>query len=110
MKRQKVVQNRAQQGDVVIEKVGDKLPEGAKVISRKRCVLAEGEATGHAHVVEADDATLVKEGDRILLHLGSEGTVVHEEHKPITLAPGVYEIGRVQEYDYFSKMSRPVAD
>lgn len=100
---------RAQQGDVVLRKI-DCVPVGAKLITRKRCVLAEGEATGHAHVVDDEEAELLRDGERILLKLTRAATVVHEEHKPIQLSPGVWEIGRVQEYDYFSKMARPVAD
>jgi len=34
----------------------------------------------------------------------------HEEHGPVTLEPGVYEVGRVAEYDYLSEMTRNVAD
>jgi hypothetical protein len=36
--------------------------------------------------------------------------VVHEEHKPVTLEPGIWEVGRVKEYDWFSKMERQVMD
>lgn len=99
-----------QQGDVTLTRL-DQLPGGEpRTVSRGRCVLAEGEATGHAHVVEQSDAELIEIGGRMLLRLESAGTVTHEEHKPITLAPGVYEIGRVQEYDYLERMARPVMD
>lgn len=87
------------------------MPDGEqKVVSRKRLVLAEGEHTGHSHVIEDDDAELIRIGERMVLKLTKPATVVHEEHKPITLAPGVWEIGRVQEYDWFSKMQRQVMD
>ena len=87
------------------------MPQGVtKTISKGRCVLAKGESTGHAHVVEDDDAELIQLGERILLRLGQSATVTHEEHKPVSLEPGLYEIGRVAEFDYLSKMVRPVAD
>lgn len=87
------------------------LPTGErKRVSTKRCVLAEGEVTGHAHRVEDDEAELVEIGGRMLLVLERAATVTHEEHKPVTLEPGVWEIGRVQEYDYLSQMTRNVAD
>ena len=87
------------------------LPEGsAKSVSKGRCVLAEGESTGHAHVVEDDEAELIQIGERMLLKLGKAATVVHEEHGPITLEPGIWEVGRVREYDYYAQMARPVTD
>jgi hypothetical protein len=109
MKNQ-IVTTFAQQGDVTLRKL-DAIPEGkSKVVSRKRCVLAEGEVTGHCHAVEQSDAELIQIGERMLLKLEREATVTHQEHNPITLSPGIWEIGRVQEYDYFSKMARPVQD
>ena len=104
------MKNQIQQGDVTITRL-ETMPEGErKQISRRRCVLAEGEVTGHAHVIEDEDAELVQIGERMLLSLGKPATLKHEEHGPITLEPGVYEIGRIAEYDYFAQMARPVAD
>lgn len=98
-----------QQGDVTIVWL-PALPEGKQtIIAKGRCVLAHGES-GHSHVVEDDEAELIQIGERILLKLTRAATVTHEEHKPQTLTPGIWEIGRVQEYDYLSQMSRPVQD
>jgi hypothetical protein len=108
----KTAKLKAQQGDVILRKVNS-LPSGVvKQLkpSTRGFVLAEGEHTGHAHVVESDDAELVQIGDKMLLNLTKAATVTHEEHKPIRLAPGLWEIGRVQEYDYLSQMARNVAD
>ena len=105
----KVAKRSAQQGDVLLRKLNG-LPEGKQeLISRKRLILAHGES-GHSHVIEEDEAELVKIGERILLRLAKTSTVVHEEHKPITLSPGIWEVGRVREYDWFSKMERQVVD
>lgn len=110
MKSKKTAVNSAQQGDVLFRKV-KAMPSGEpKTISKLRCVLADGEHTGHQHVVEDDDAELIQVGEKILLSLSKAATVIHPEHKPITLSPGIWEIGRVQEYDYFSKMARSVID
>lgn len=101
----------AQHGDLCLRKIDGVLPTvEVKTISKGRCVLAEGEATGHAHVVEDAEAELIQQGERILLRLGKQAVVRHEEHKPITLSPGIWEVGRVKEYDYLSKMVRNVAD
>lgn len=102
-------QNQIQQGDVTLTKI-DHLPENGKTISRKRCVLAEGEVTGHFHVVEDDEAELIQMGEKMLLKLEKQAILTHNEHKPITLDAGIYEVGRINEYDYFSKMVRKVVD
>ena len=102
--------NQLQQGDVTLERL-ETMPNGTpKIISRGRCVLAEGEVTGHAHVIEETDAELIQIGKRMLLKLDRQATLKHEEHGPITLEPGLYEVGRVAEYDYFAEMTRSVAD
>lgn len=105
----KIAQRSFQQGDVNGRKLAA-LPDGAKkIIARKRLVVAHGES-GHSHVIEDDEAELIEIGGKILLNLTRRATLVHEEHKPITLSPGIWEIGRVQEYDWFSKMQRQVMD
>jgi hypothetical protein len=109
MKR-RIVKNTYQQGDVLLRKL-DAMPAGEqKVISKGRCILAHGES-GHAHVVEDDEATLVQIGERrMVLSLGREVEQKHEEHHSRTLSPGIWEVGGVQEYDYLSKMARRVQD
>jgi len=71
-----------------------------KVISKNRCVLAEGEVSGHHHVVEDDEAELIQIGEKLLLKLGKSTALTHQEHKEIQLSPGIWEIGMVREYDY----------
>lgn len=100
----------AQQGDVCLKKL-TRLPAGKQeIVAKKRLVVAEGEHTGHAHVIEDDDAELIRIGEQILLRLEKSATIKHDEHKPITLEPGIWEVGRVQEYDYFAHMKRQVID
>lgn len=103
------IQNTYQQGDVLLRKL-DKMPPGQrKVISKGRCVLAHGES-GHSHIVEDDEATLIQVGERMILSLGRAVEQKHEEHHSRTLSPGIWEVGGVQEYDYLSKMARRVQD
>ena len=95
-----------QQGDVLIETAA--IPKEA-TRTRGR-VLAEGEATGHAHRVEGD-AEMLGLGERIFLRvLSNDARVVHEEHRPIALPPGEYEVRRVREYDDFTEEARRVRD
>lgn len=88
----------------------DSMPAGEqKLIGKGHCVLAHGES-GHTHLVEDDEAELVQIGERMLLKLGKQATVKHGEHAPITLSPGIWEVGRVKEFDYFKMMTRRVID
>ena len=104
------MKNTIQQGDVVLRRIND-LPKGdRKSLSKKRMVLAEGEVTGHNHVIEEDSSELFSIGDAVFLGLKKAATLTHQEHKPITVEEGLWEVGRVQEYDYFSQMKRKVVD
>jgi hypothetical protein len=105
----KIAKQTAQQGDVLARKLNEMPCGDQKSIAKRRCVLAHGES-GHSHVVEDDEAELIQIGERMLLKLGRAAIVKHEEHGHQTLSPGIWEIGRVQEYDYWSKMARRVID
>lgn len=102
-----------QQGDVLL-KVRAGLPEGAKAVKPgpRGYVLAEGEHTGHAHVIEATPDVEMYERDGVLyLNVKEAATpLVHEEHHAQTVAPGVYEVSRVVEVDPFADEIRAVAD
>ena len=102
--------NTAQQGDVCLKKL-TALPTGnTKVISKNKIVLAEGETTGHYHgLMEKDSELLEIDGVRIL-NLKKKSTLTHQEHKPITLDAGIWQVGIVNEFDYFSHMQRKVVD
>jgi hypothetical protein len=105
-----IAKNTAQQGDVCLKRLNS-LPLGkTKVISKNKIVLAEGETTGHFHgLIEKDSELLEIDGVRIL-NLKKKSTLKHQEHKPITLDAGIWQIGIVNEYDYFSQMKRKVVD
>lgn len=108
MKKQ-IANKSFQQGDVIGKKLSQ-MPDGKSVlIGRKTLVLAHGES-GHSHVIEDDEAELIQIGERMLLKLQKTAILKHEEHKPITLSPGIWEIGRVTEYDWLSRMQRQVID
>ena len=69
-------------------------------------VLAEGEATGHAHRVTVP----VYEGELGTREFAGPTTLGHEEHGPIQL-PGIeMASGRVLEYDHFAEEARQVVD
>ena len=103
----------AVQGDVVITAI-DMLPQNAKKksYSNDRLILAEGENTGHAHAVYGDGAELWEDARNKDLYLVAlkEVQVIHEEHRPVIIAPGTYKVFIVEEYDYFLEETRKVVD
>jgi hypothetical protein len=88
------------QGDVLIEQIAS-LPKTVKQQKPEngRIILARGEATGHHHSVHIDAADLWKtEGGEQFLQVKTETPVVHQEHAPILLPPGNYQVRRQREY------------
>ncbi|OON68347.1 hypothetical protein [Hymenobacter sp. CRA2] len=84
-------------GDVLIAAV-PALP--ASAVPQPGLVLAHGEVTGHSHRIrEIGAARLFNDGRRIYLHITAPtATLVHEEHRPITLPAGVYSVWQQREY------------
>ncbi|MBI4348088.1 MAG: hypothetical protein HY553_14620 [Elusimicrobia bacterium] len=83
------------QGDVQFIRV-DAVPDGAA--PRRGRVLFRGEATGHAHV--ADLGELFETRDGLLYLRTSQVTQVsHEEHKTVTLQPGIYLVSQKRQAD-----------
>src|SRR4051812_43297890 len=88
------------QGDLLLVPVAEVAKYTPEVRSG-RLVLLRGEATGHAHVIEDERASLhgVWGSERYLVVDGSSPVMlVHEEHDPLPIAPGVYEVRRQREY------------
>jgi hypothetical protein len=98
------------QGDVFFTKA-KAIPTKAKPMDRKArgYVIAEGEATGHAHVIE-DEALIYEKYGTMYVHVLKQIEVRHEEHRPITLTPGLWKVGIVREYDPFLEEARRVTD
>ena len=112
MKKNIVIKTNAQQGDVLLKRIS-KMPTGEqKILSKGRCVLAEGETTGHYHGIDVaeTDAELIQIGEQMILALAAPATLNHQEHGPITLDAGLWEVGKVNEYDYFAQMKKKVVD
>jgi len=116
----KTFTKQAMQGDVFIERIS-KLPDGVTAIKKEqgRVVLAHGEVTGHAHAISAKhvrqfraaENTPTLDGMGVKLRAGgglpSETFLVvedkpcsllHEEHDPIQIAPGIYRVTRQREF------------
>jgi hypothetical protein len=91
------------QGDVLLVPV-DAIPGESKRATSEgtRLVLAEGEATGHAHVVLGEGRLYLPGTQRgtagTYLLVEGPATLVHDEHDAIGLEPGTYEVRRQREY------------
>ena len=102
-----------QQGDVLIRTVPS-LPDGVRPVpihARGGYVLAEGEATGHAHLLEADGVEVfADERGTLWIKSTKPAQLTHEEHHAQTIAPGCYRVELVREYDAFAEEARNVQD
>ena len=88
------------QGDILLEKV-DALPtEGTTAHLKHKVVeggvIARGEVTGHAHVLEG--ATLVSHASSLYAVADEPAQVVHDEHGPLELEPGVWLVHNQTEH------------
>lgn len=108
MKKQ-IAQQTAQQGDVILRKV-ESIPAGARLKSQTNLVLAEGEVTGHYHGITQAGSEMFQLDNKLFIKVVEPATITHQEHHPVTLEPGVWEVGRVREFDYLSMMARAVQD
>lgn len=95
------------QGDVLICSAAT-IPKSAT--KQPRCILALGEATGHAHQIKEEAFLWVDtDGTKYVEVFGAEAIVQHEEHGPIVLAgPAIYRI--VQQREYSPEEIRNVQD
>ena len=77
-------------------------------------VLAEGETTGHKHVLTVpnlDDMEIYKLPDGgMIFRLKAESTLTHPEHKTLTIPIGDYKMSNEREKDWFSLSVRKVVD
>ncbi|MGJ8650862.1 MAG: hypothetical protein ACSHX4_10930 [Opitutaceae bacterium] len=90
------------QGDILVRGIPN-LPKRLKRLkATDRYILAEGEATGHCHSLEAVEGLTIyqQEDNGLFLKIGSEAAELkHQEHGTITLPLGNYEVVRQREYN-----------
>lgn len=98
-----------QQGDVLFKKI-NRFPGDIKKYESN--ILAEGEATGHAHAIDLANADVYRdEQNNLYIDVTGENAVVkHEEHNQINIPKGRYKIAKVREYDHFKREVRKVVD
>jgi hypothetical protein len=90
------------QGDVLVMRAEHLLAAPFRVRRDRqgRLLLASRGAGGHAHVIDDPGAELIDDPltGRRFLRLVTESKLSHEEHAPIALPPGLYEVRRQRTY------------
>lgn len=76
-------------------------------VENGKLIVAEGEATGHAHRIDAD---LVELQDDDSFKMLADGEIQHEEHGAINIPTGDWCSGICREQDHFAEEARRVAD
>lgn len=94
-------------GDLFYKRVDEF--KGDVVFEGKEFRLAEGEATGHHHVIKGKVKLYDDNGQRYM-ELAKTGVLTHPEHGEITMEPGIYIEIREREFDYFQNEIRKVVD
>ena len=93
------------QGDILFTKVEGKavnhdISNQVERDERGRIVVAEGEATGHAHAIRDKQATMYRDPvlNRVWVVADEPVKVVHEEHGTIELDSGVWQVTYQRQY------------
>ena len=87
--------------------------KGKEIKHNGSFVVAEGETTGHMHVVKVAEPQFMRvvQNDRgTFLIFEKEATISHQEHKTITIQPGTYRVGKERTKDWFTLTTRKVQD
>lgn len=89
-----------QQGDVLFKQI-DEFPEGERK-EKEGNVVYEGEGSGHFHSIGAGAIFSLFFVDNKLFVENQKNNIVieHQEHNPIELPSGKWEIDRTNEYDW----------
>lgn len=95
------------QGDLLFVQIEGPKPEGTDGVVADG-VLARGESTGHAHRIAPEDLhagkakvyvmDMMEEPRRLVIEAYEQVRVLHEEHKPIVLERGTYEVRQQREF------------
>ena len=93
------------QGDILFKESTDKVDgEGLK-----KLVIAEGEITGHHHILVAEAGSKIV-GDRTKFTVLGKAKLIHPEHDTINFTSGTYIVSTEREYDYIDQQLKAVQD
>ena len=87
------------QGDVLITPIPAIPITALPTKTKRRIVLAEGEATGHCHAIDytSKQMQVLVDGQQLYLRVKEPVTLTHQEHAPATIEPGDYMVVRQVE-------------
>lgn len=103
------------QGDVFLKEINIDL-SSAKVDEKN--ILAYGEGSGHAHVLDAPKGSLKTIDGKMYVVVKEETNLNHThlpsgklaDHNPIKIDPGTYEVVIQKEYNPYQKAAEKVID
>ena len=96
------------QGDVVLVSVEELPAKALAEAVEDRLVLAHGEVTGHAHVIDPTMAKAFRLNEELYLEVSTGAALSHEEHATLQIKPGIYKV--VIQREYSPEEIRKVAD
>lgn len=103
-----MTQRQYRHGDVYLKEVAQ-VPDRATPEARHGdVILAQGEVTGHAHRINSPRAQVMVAEQRRYLVADAPVVLDHEEHGPITIPSGIFEV--VIQREYIPQGVRNVAD
>lgn len=97
--------NMKRQGDILFKKT----TETPKNVEVRRLVIAEGEQTGHNHVLVAEVGSTIL-GDKTLFSISGKAKLTHQEHDTIEFGTDTYMVINEREWDYVAKQAEKVID
>ena len=83
------------QGDLLFKKIAA-LPDHLK--EKPDNIVAGGEGNAHTHMLVNGELFQVERSDQKYIRTREDTRLIHEEHLPIKLEPGDYEVVRQREY------------
>jgi hypothetical protein len=100
-----------EQGDVVLIR-RDGATRGGIPKANRTNVVQDGEHTGHAHRFTTGEATIYETNGLVtsLKVTSPKAFLTHEEHLPVEIEEGEYEVRIVRQKDPFTKMISRVVD
>jgi len=91
------------QGDVMLKEI-ESLP--LKLIQRKNGLVAEGEQTGHAHIIESGAVfEVLNQPSKLFVVANQDTKIIHDEHHAISLKEGLYEVIIQKEFLGWGKLN-----
>jgi hypothetical protein len=100
------------QGDILFLWINETQAKDETTAIHNTIEIAQGEATGHHHVAVGEELSIMLSIDEVVDRLNAPKgcRIVHEEHNPLELPPGNYEVRRQREYVYGKDSQTAVED